>query len=501
MDIDLSFLVSEYLQCNLDVFTVEDFYNFLRKRNAKITRAQAESFLRTSEYVFALVNNEFVTRAGAFTDRYFSFKLTKEEIKKGHFILGHRCMPFINPEISPDNINICVNDKYIPPVPTQFSLNLAMDTYSFYGEGYSLSYILNDRANTDYKISSIVTHDLPSTIKLTSWPLDIFGSNRKVEYGDRILCKVTDWSCNQVEVSLRKANNDPLSVSFEEMEREEWYSKFETAMLKNFEKNGPSKSIEEQLAFMFLENNEDLCQKSCGSCEEIFAHSNKISFGSFGVESRLWRTGEIVPFAGCWNGLSSSDALISEISQMFSPNVIDAYLCREILKEISKKRNLTEEEFENLLYNIFPSSLDLHISERKSLLLNIKKRHDIIFKHFDKDKENRIASLRDYVLALFTDVSTLLCDIGCSCEKFDEFPQQDLVILTQLYGNLISIIEELQNPLTRNQFPVDDTMVSLDGMNETFIEIKNPLKNTLKKIAYSKVNIKRFDKTSDLIKS
>lgn len=500
MDLNLSFLISEFLGYKLDVFTLDEFCSFLRKKNARIPRTQAEAFLHSSAFVFSLVDDKFVTRAGVFTDQYFSFKPTKEEIKKGYFLLGHRCMPFVNPEISPDNTNITIKDNLIRPEPVRFSLNLALDLYSFFGEGYSLSYILNDRANTDFRISALGQQDLPSSIMLTAWPLDIFGS-KKIEYGDRILCKVVDWSCCQIEISLIKANQNPLSVSTDEIEREEWYSKYEDAMLLSMEKNGPCGSIEEQMAYMFLENMGNLCKKSCGSSEEFLAHTKKISFCPFGVESRLWKSGESVPFAGPWNGVATSEGLISEISQMFSPNVIDAYLSREIFKEVSKKKNLTEEEFENLLYIIFPSSLDLLNSERKSLLLNIKKRHDIIFKHFDKDKENKIASLRDYVLALFTDVSTLLCDIGCSCDKFDEFPQQDLVILTQLYSNLITIIEELQNPLTRNQFPVDDTMVSLDGMNETFIEIKNPLKNTLKKISYSRVNIKKFNRANDLIKS
>lgn len=493
MDLDVSFLITEYLHNQLNVFTADDFYKYLRKKNVRFTKEQAIQVLCSSEFVFALVNNEFVTRAGAFTDKFFSFKPSLEEVKKGHFLLGHRCMPFVNPDISPDCISVCVGDKFIPSVPTKFSMNLALDVFSFFGEGYSLSYIFNDRSNKEHTIAALAQFDLPTSMNLTSWPLDIFGPEVKFEYGDRILCRVEDWSTNQISVKIQKQNENPLSVSFADIEREEWYSKFESAMLESFEKNGPGGSIEEQLAFLFLENNEILCNENCGSCEEILSHSEKIQFQPFGVESRLWRKGENVPFCGRWNTSFTNESMLSEIAMMFSPSVLDAYLSRTIVKEVTENLVLKEEDFENIEYEIFPSTLDLGPAERKSLLLNIKKRHDILLKQYNKENDSKIAYLRDKVLILFSDVGSLLCEIGCNCETYDEFPQQDLVILTQLFSHLVSLIEEMQNPFIREQFPVDDTLVSLDGMTETFSDISYPLKRTLKKIIYNKVDIKKSD--------
>ena len=147
MDFRTNNIIEEYLLQQLDIFTTDEFYKYLKAHKAKITKTEAREILQVSEYVFSLVNNEYVTKAGVFTGRWFSFKPSREEVEKGYILLGHRCIPFINPDISPDSICIVSNDKAVESEAKSFSMNLAMDTFALYGEGYVLPYIFNDKSN------------------------------------------------------------------------------------------------------------------------------------------------------------------------------------------------------------------------------------------------------------------------------------------------------------------------------------------------------------------
>ena len=82
MDYRTNNIIEEYLTEQLDVFTSDDFYKYLKSQGAKITKADVKEYLHVSEYVFPLVNNEFVTKAGVFTGRWFSFKPSREEVEK-----------------------------------------------------------------------------------------------------------------------------------------------------------------------------------------------------------------------------------------------------------------------------------------------------------------------------------------------------------------------------------------------------------------------------------
>ena len=288
MDFQTNNIIEEYLTQQLDVFTVDEFYRYLKSHGAKVTKADAKEILQVSEYAFSLVNNEFVTKAGVFTGRWFSFKPSREEIEKGSIIIGHRCIPFVNPELPPDSITVISEGNEVESKAGVFSMNLAMDTFALYGEGYILPYIFNDKNNKELGLSS-VQYSMPQEITLTCWSLDKICGGTSFKYGERILCRVISWSDCVVEMKSQKNENDvsQFVISDEAVLREEWYSHFENGLLESFDRHGPASSIEEQLSYLFLENQEQLCVRCCGSTEEFLAHTTKIGFEPYGVETRI----------------------------------------------------------------------------------------------------------------------------------------------------------------------------------------------------------------------
>ena len=485
MDIRSTALLDNYFSSQLGMFKVEDLCKYLRGKGVRVSKTQVLDLLNNSNNVFALVDDMYITRAGVFTARYFSFKPTKEEVQKGYVILGHRCMPFVNPDTPPDRIRLEDADhEPIDPKAVVFSMNLAMDVFALYGEGYIIPYILNDLSNTDISIASL-KYNMPSEVTLTAWPLEKVTGGKKFHYGDRILCKVIDWEEDMVQVTpLYSGSSATLSAA--DMEREEWYHVFENGLLNSFQKSGPASSIEEQLAFLFLENQRELCTENCGSAEEFLQHTKKIGFSPYGVESRIWRTGETVPYIGPWNEEYSSDALFSEMSMIFSPEIVNCYLKDRIYEEQHLKKQQTLEE---LCHKIFPPAFKMTAAEFKLLLLNIEKCNAIISETYNQFAEYKIAPVRNRVVSLFSDIISLLSAIGNSGLKLKIFPQQELVILTQLFSHAYRIIEDMEDIYSAEHFPVDDVSLSLEGMEETFEDIGETLRHSLEVNTYNNIKI------------
>jgi len=486
VDFKASSAIASFFRQQIDLFTVEDFIRSLKEQGVKISKNQAEEVLHSSNYVFPLVDGQYITRAGVFVGRWFSFKPSKEEVDKGIIILGHRCMPFVNPELPPDSIVVMNNEKIVEPSVATVSMNLAMDVFALFGEGYVIPYIFNDKGNQSIPLTS-VQYNLPNEINLTCWSIKEIAGDEDFVFGDRFLCRVTDWENCVVEMVVQKNCLKQMVVSDEAIQREEWYSHFEQGLIEGFDKHGPSESIEEQLSLLFLENQEQLCIPFCGSIEEFLAHTTKIGFEMYGVETRIWRKGEVIPYTGKWNSyIESSELIISEIARSFSPQVMDAYLEDNIYAEM---KNGKCQKIEEIMTQVFPQNIKMTSSERKLLLLNLEKRNDILKKNYNRFSDYSIGDLRKRIITLFSQVNNLFCTIGTSGISIDLFPQQELVILSQLFGHMIRLLEEIENVFLRNDFPIADVTLSLDGMEDTFDDIKGSLKSALESNRYKAFEI------------
>ena len=128
-------------------------------------------------------------------------------------------------------------------------------------------------------------------------------------------------------------------------------------------------------------------------------------------------------------------------------------------------------------------------AERNTVLLNIEKRHVILKKEYDKFSDFSIAPVRKRILRLFSMVNELLCAIGCSGLDVSNFPQQELVVLTQLFSHITRLLEEIENTYLRDQLHQGEISLSLDGMEETFDDIRDTLKASLDYNIYKGFNI------------
>lgn len=467
MIFDAGTVIERFFAESYKEFSLEDFCSYLKSHGVKLNKEQAEEILNTSDFVYKSKDDKFITKWGVFQDACFSFKPSREEIKKGYFIIGHRCMPFSNHEIAPDDIIVFSNDHIIKSKPNVFSMNFVFDTYSLYGEGFVIPYIIGDKGNKDVTLSSL-KYSMPSSISLTSWPLSELRGGKDIQYGDRILCRVLDWEASVINMDVQKVEHPNMEVTKADIERENWYYNLEDRILENIELKGPLESIEDQMSLLFFENKEKLCIENCGSFEEFMARTSKVSFEPYGVESRIWKAGETVPYSGPWNRLLGKDYILFDLLIIFHSSIIDSCIKNDIYKEKIKNSESVVKglinEFTDKVLSCSPEGLD-------KLLLNIKKRSDIIASEYNPFSDYIIADTRERALELYLETELLLYSVWSFKGELEEFPQQELIILFQLQSHLIRILEEFENTDDFGSFPVDDIAFSLDGMDDAFKEI------------------------------
>ena len=107
-------------------------------------------------------------------------------------------------------------------------------------------------------------------------------------------------------------------------------------------------------------------------------------------------------------------------------------------------------------------------------------------KKFTKIKSKKGFTLLETLLAtaILVIIGSMLMEgfitaMGYSGVAAENFPQQELVILSQLYSHVVRLLEEIENVYMRPNFPMDDVSLSLEGMEETFEEISGTLFSAL----------------------
>ena len=467
-------LIDRFLRTYREVFSDKDFARILGKMGVRATRTICEEYLVSSDCVFMIDDGLYITRAGAFSNRVFSFKPTRYEVEHNCFAAGARCMPFVDPEMLPSALTFTYKGEVLPRSVVKFASTDAADLFALYGAEFASQYIASDPANEGLDLAA---HDfeLPSEVHLTVNSLEPLVKYCGFKYGDRILCRVVDWDFGRIEVVPVKRDENPMCMQADDLERQNWYARLEADLLESFDTAGPCASIEEQLAYIFLDDGDALCTAHCGSVEEFLLQSRKVAYEPFGVETRLWKAGEEVPAVGTWNNFlnidTDSDDPIFEYPA--APDfVFDAYI----------EDQLFEKKYDPdiVLDRILPDGVHLKPEERKILLLHIDSCHAIIKKDYNWFADFHIGPLRRRALALYRKANRLVLEIDRSAVNLSRYPQQELVILSQIYNHVLRMLEMIEREPAAAAEDADEIAVSLDGMERNFEDISGELTDAVK---------------------
>ena len=465
--------INKFLRAFPEVFTLKEFINYMSYVGCEISKDEAVEILEGSPYLLKVAKGKYQTRSGAFTGKYFSFAITKEECEAKCFVPAQRCMPFVDQDVFSFSLLFSWEEKILPQKTVKFSKDFALEHFLLYGEEYEAQYISSYPGMKDFVLSDN-EFELPMEVSLYSVDLSSLFKVYDIKTGDRFLLKVIDWDEGIIDIKpLLRSKSSTLELTEEDLQRNLWYKKFEKYLLESFRKFGPCASIEEQLVNVFSGHIEELTGWNSGSVEEFLKKTKKVSVELFGVETRLWYKGESVPAIGSWNGDEEDDEKSGVHNLLYS---IPDYVLDEYLKDFAYQK---ETDLQKLIADIFPKSFYISPEYHKELLLHIANRNGIILKKYNWFADHQLGEIRHKALKLYTKISTLVYEIDRAGGKFNNYPQQELVILIQLYTHLTKLIESISfdsDYVTRDMDTID---ASLEGMEFNFEDIESELRDAL----------------------
>ena len=475
MDFSLENLTDRFLRTVLDPFSTRDIQRFCMQLGLRISEREAKTLLAQSPYVYMLTDGSYITRAGVFSRQWFSIRPTAQEVAKGVFVAGDRCIPFVDDELSPSNLTFIIDGRELQKKVCQFDSDFAIDLYQLYGEEYAPQYIASDPANSDVDYVSR-NFELSTSVNLTCVDIGYLETCYGFVEGDRLVCRVTDWDAGVVEIKVLHSHTDVFEAGPVASARLDWYDLLEKKLLESFDSAGPCSTIAEQLEIVFFDNRSKLCVPECGSIEEFLArYSKKVGLEHYGVETRLWRKGEMVPAIGVWNDAELAlyddfDFITMETRAIYStPDCIFDEFLRDMY--FSRKNNLEE-----LFDYIYGSDYSFSRKQRSRLLLHLSERNDILQQSYNWFADQKKGPVRHETLDLYRQVSTLAYRIECSHGKLEKYPQQELVILSQLNTHLLRMIMSFETD-SQVENDAEALMMSLEGMRYTFEDIEDALES------------------------
>ena len=132
------------------------------------------------------------------------------EIENGYLILGHRAMPFVDPEILPNEFHLFFCGDLIQKKVVEVNTTDILPLYSFFGDEYVPQIIAQDNAN--YMLDLTQTDFmLPSKVNLTVFDFSEFYKKSKFKLGDRVIALVSDWDKGFVNIApFRKITKENI---------------------------------------------------------------------------------------------------------------------------------------------------------------------------------------------------------------------------------------------------------------------------------------------------
>lgn len=482
-------LAEKFLRTYVKPFTAKDMKKVLNSIGFSASLEDAEDFLCSSPNVLELEDGWFITHAGAFTGEIFSIVPTAAEARQGVFVPGDRCMPFVESDRISSTLRFYVKGKKVPSKVGVFDSDDAIDMFMLYGEEYAPQYIATDPANKDMDLLS-QDFELPNTVRLTGLDLGYLSEKYGYKKGDRILCCVTDWNAGKLNMMVLHSDETRFDKGEVGEQRIEWFAELEKKLLECFEKRGPMASIEEQLVTVFFENRRSLCVPYCGSMDEfLFKHTGKIGFEHYGVETRLWRKGEEVPAFGKWN--STLAVLNNELTKSISfaeytVSSIPEFVYDQIILDALYQKK--EDFVKYALDFVCRDDFSLDDVQLQKIILSLKERYAILQKDYNWFADQLLGPVRKKALELYGSVSSLVRKIDFLGELILNLPGQEVVVLAQLHGHLLRMIETIASDPSSEE-NADALVLSLDGMSWKFEDIEGILEASLAKEKQSQFKV------------
>jgi len=473
----------EFLQSRLEPFSVSGLLEFLGGPVSPADIEELSGFLVFNQLAYQNPGFDgeeelWITRAGLFTGKPLVIQPGKTEIASGILIPGSRFVPFYNPSLLPHELTFTFQGKPLQRVSLECTPDEIYAQYQMFGDEYVSQYLsLDNEENT--ALFSESEYDDPTDISISVVDMrDVYWGSQ-FKSGDRLIARLTDWEAGSFELAVLPLEN------IEQDKQTAWLKDLEENLVHSFEIAGPGASIDEQLAFAYFLGMDTLFTPHAGIIGDFLRWSDRVGVEPYGVETRLWFSGQTIPSQGSWMMTliaapsSMTEEAFMHLGLPLSANVMDSYVMDTLFRKETGIRDLVARMIPSRLNN---SPFCLPVIERA-----LQHRYKQLSADYNWFADHETGTLRTRCVALHNALMRFILLLQQSGIDPDSVPEQGAVILGQLMSHTVASLENIDFSGPDDPTDIDALWISIEGMEDSFFDIKTAIQEVLPEL-----NKKRF---------
>jgi hypothetical protein len=478
----------EFLDNNRAPFAIDDAVSFIRlfdvSRNSRLAEEIA-AFINSQNIAFPLGNGNWVSRRGFFEPLRFVISPTRSELLNGMLIPGHRCVPFANPSLLPQEYTFFYKGKKIPFSSLEGPPEQFYPYYAILGEEYAPQYVARDNPNNESAFNADPYEDPPDVSIQT---LDMRNLYRELAFvpGDRFVVRTLDWKDGSF--SLTKAGKDEWSGE----DLQAWQEAAEKGFEDSFKALGPGESTEEQIAYAYWHGGERMRNLPAYALEDfLYEQTTRIETASYGIETRFWFAGREIPDIKELPPLPFL-APIEELLNSGAAAPISEYVVQSYIWDALYRR---DRDLSALVKRIVPPAVNMPEKALKRLeeyVAEVYAEFSLLYSPF---KDAGMGPIRQRMSELHTAVIELAARLRRGDTNAAWLPRHTFVILSQIQSHAAGVLEDLDTDTPPPDEELDSIDNSLDSMIETYEDIKELIDDALASFRENNLSVVRVAKT------
>ncbi|GHV87763.1 hypothetical protein AGMMS50267_01230 [Spirochaetia bacterium] len=476
----------EFLENVTEPFTLDNVTSFVRMlAPQKSSRLGAEigALIDARNIAFRLGDKYWISRRGCFEPAKFVIRPSRIELVNGILIPGHRCVPFANPVLMPQEYLFYWQGKVIPATSTEGAPEELYPYYTIFGEEYAPQYVARDNPENEEAFNSDPYEDPPEVSIHTLDMRNIYRESGFVP-GDRFVVSTKDWKTGKFV--MERVGKDEWS----DAELADWITVAEAGFYNSFASLGPGSSTDEQIAYAYWYGKERMRQTPACALEEfLYEKTEGIETAGYGIETRFWYAGKEIPDQqGLEGAFSVTDRtyieeLLYRKGVPISEYVIQSYVRDALFRD--------DTDVVRIIERLVPHSLGLDdrcLTVLAEYIIEVLEEFGATYSQF---ADRAMGPIRQRVGELHTAVIELSAKLLKGDVDRSWLPKHTFVVLSQIQSHAAATMEDLDSDEAPEASDLETMDNSLDSMIETYEDIKELIEEAMDSFRRNNITVVR----------
>ncbi|MDR3303499.1 MAG: plasmid pRiA4b ORF-3 family protein [Treponema sp.] len=457
----------DFLDMVATPFSAEDAVAHIRRYASRAGRrlvAEVVALIESRNIAFRVDARKWVSRRGCFEQARFAISPTREELLNGVLIPGHRCVPFANPSLLPQEYEFFWDDRHIPYTTSEGAPEEFYPYYSAFGEEYAPQYVARDNPENEAAFNDDPYDDPP---EVSIQVLDMRHIYRESGFvpGDRFLARTLDWK--KGVFALQRVTKDEWT----EHDLDAWRVAAEAGFEASFKALGPGVSTEEQIAFAYWHGGVRMRSTPAYSLEEfLYDKTERIETVGYGIESRFWYAGKEIPDRKEpeQTQLLPDHTRIEEL--LFQKRIpITEYVVMSYVRDGLFRGDTAVEAIAERVAPMVCGLTEREWSFLAGYIIEVFEEFKFSYNPF---VDKKMGPIRQRVGELHTAVIDLTARLRKGGIDESWLPRHTFIILSQIQEHAAAVLEDLNTEEAASDDDLESIDTSLDSMIETYEDVR-----------------------------